>query len=217
MLFILLLNQLVHGAPRQNQDPSLSIALGDESNARLDDSTAIMDIQDVGSHARNSNHSHLEEKPENDVPELLPADHSTSYQGVPTLIEAPILITNASELPPRLLDLFKTWAKEEEGRLEEHTVTKPAQEGAEDHILTRKQRNDQRSLYVTVTPRRQALVLPDPRDDSPVMKGYPEPFQTLFNIAGYKTTRMFDQIGRKFVNKCSGITGVTYPLHDMRD
>ena len=49
------------------------------------------------------------------------------------------------------------------------------------------------------------------------MKGYPEPFQSLFNIMGYKTTRMFDQVGRKFVNLFSGITGITYPLQDMRD
>ena len=70
MLFILLLNQLAHGAPTQNQDLSLSITLGDESNTRLDNPAAIMGMEDVWSHAKILSHSHLEEKQGNDVLEL---------------------------------------------------------------------------------------------------------------------------------------------------
>ena len=126
-------------------------------------------------------------------------------------------LSQLNGLPPELLNLFKSWAKEKDGHQEDSNVKKPTQVGDEDRILARRRRDDQRSLYVNVTPRRPVLVLPDPRDDSPVIKGYPEPFQTLFNIAVYKTTRMFDQVGRKFANLFSSITGVTYPLQDMRN
>ena len=47
VLFILLLNQLAHGAPIQNQDPSSSNTFGNNTTTRLGNPAAIIDKGDV--------------------------------------------------------------------------------------------------------------------------------------------------------------------------
>ena len=92
-----------------------------------------------------------------------------------------------------MLDLLEDQAQEDkDDHHEDINTNQPALEKNKQRILSRKQRDTRGNTYVTVTPRRPALVLPDPRDDSDVMKGYQGPFESLFNLMGYETTRTFD-------------------------